>query len=123
MSERDEIINRNTELARQINYSAGSILFFLRRVLDIDPVTRTVAEVILNHIGAVTDYYQKFPHVRVTQSFDDVLQDRLAAHLNHRLRQIGRQLAHSRSATSGENDCLVDLLCHVERSRDISGCF
>ena len=68
----------------------------------------------------ITDDNQKSAHTRITQSFHNVLQDRLAAHFDHRLWNVISQLAHAGAAPGGEYYCPVDLCCHVERSRDIS---
>ena len=44
----------------------------------------------------------------ITQTFNDVLQNRFAPDFDHRFRQIRRQLAHSRAATGREQDCFIN---------------
>src|SRR5207247_3594615 len=96
------------EIAREIDNASGSILHNLRRILDFDVVTGAVAEKILHRVGAITDDHEKFTYTCIAQSFDDVPQNRFAAHFNHRFGEIDRELTHTSAAPGCQQDCLVD---------------
>src|SRR5205807_5248182 len=93
-------------------------LHSLGRVLDVDLVTGAIAKKILHRIRAITHNDKKLAHSSVAQSFDDVLQDRFAAHFDHRFGKIGRELAHARPATGCEQNRLVDLR-HLVMSSEV----
>src|SRR5439155_5046834 len=99
------------EIAREIDNAPGSILHHLRRILYFDVVTRTIAEEILDGLGAVADNNQETPDARVPQSFDNVLQNRLATHLDHRFGKIGGHLPHPRASPGCEQNRFV-YPCH-----------
>src|SRR6202043_1757919 len=50
------------EIPRKIDHAAGAILRHLSRVLDVDLVTRPVAEKILHGLGAITNDDEKSPN-------------------------------------------------------------
>ena len=93
----------------QIDNAARPILHCLCRILNPDVVARTVTEKLLHHISTIADDDQRLPDSCIAQAFDDVLQNRFAAHFDHWFRHFGRKLAHPRSAPRCQHDSLVDL--------------
>src|SRR5438552_10699739 len=100
-----------SEIAREIDNASGSILHNLRCILYFDVVTRTIAEKILHGIGAITDNNQEIPDARFPQPFDNVLQNRLATHLDHGFGKIDGQFAHPCASPSCEQNRFV-YPCH-----------
>src|SRR5439155_10663214 len=98
-----------SEVASKIDNAARAILHGLCRVFDRGVVTATIPKKIPHCFGMITDDNQKFAHSRITQSLYNMLQNRLAAHSDHRFRNVISQLAHTGAAPGCEDHCFIDL--------------
>ena len=60
-------------------------------------------------------------HARGAQTLDDMLEDRFAAHRDHRLGQLVRQFAHARAAAGGEENRFRDDVLMMRGVRFVFG--
>jgi hypothetical protein len=72
-------------------------------------MTLTVAEKIPHCFGVIANDNYKSADARIAQSFYNVLQNRFAAHFDHRFRKIDSEFAHARAASGCQHDRFVDL--------------
>ena len=72
-------------------------------------MTLTVAEKIPHCFGVIANDNYKSACARIAQSFYNVLQNRFAAHFDHRFRKIDSEFTHARTASGCQHDRFVDL--------------
>ena len=83
------------------------------------PQLRAVPKERLHHVCTPAYHDQKIRQAGVAQPFHDMLQDRFAAHLQHRFGEFRRELAHPRSAACSEKNSFIHdlVLKGLEASR------
>src|SRR4029077_7709020 len=79
------------EVAGKIDNAARTVLHRLRSVFDFDIMMPAITKKVPHHFRMIANDNYKSAYARIAQSFYNVLQNRFAAHLNHRFRKINSE--------------------------------